>query len=130
MYRAITQSIQVTATPRFDAERSEPEHGRFYWAYTIEIVNLGLEVVQLKSRAWQITDGNGQTSVVNGPGVVGKQPVLKPGESFEYTSGCPLGTPSGIMAGSYAMRSESGEDLDVEIPAFSLDVPDEVRVLN
>ena len=130
MYRATTRSIQVTVTPRFEAERSEPEEGQFFWAYTIEIVNLGLEVVQLRSRAWEITDGNGHTQSVAGPGVVGKQPVLKPGEAFEYTSGCPLKTPSGIMVGHYEMRTDGGEAFEVAIPAFSLDLPDEERVLN
>jgi len=129
-YRATTRSIQVTATPSYEPERSEPEDGRFFWAYTIEIVNLGLEIVQLRTREWQITDANGHTNVVTGDGVVGKQPVLRPGESFEYTSGCPLATPSGIMVGRFEMRNERGEAFDVEVPAFSLDMPDETRVLN
>ncbi len=130
MYRATTRSIQVTVTPRFAADRSEPQEGQFFWAYTIEILNLGVEVVQLRSRAWRITDGNGQTQTVVGPGVIGKQPVLRPGESFEYTSGCPLKTPSGIMVGHYEMRTDKGDAFNVEIPAFSLDLPDEERVLN
>ena len=130
MYRATTRSIQVTVTPSFQAERSSPEEDHYVWAYTIEIVNLGLDVVQLRSREWQITDANGQTNVVTGPGVVGKQPVLRPGESFEYTSGCPLTTSSGIMSGRYEMRTDNGEAFDVKIPAFSLDVPNRDRVLN
>lgn len=130
MYRATTRSIQVTVTPSFLAEKSAPEEGHFVWAYKIEIINLGLDVVQLRSREWQITDAAGQINVVTGPGVVGKQPILQPGESFEYTSGCPLSTPSGIMVGHYEMRTDKGEAFDVDIPAFSLDVPDNQRVLN
>lgn len=130
MYRATTRSIQVTVKPTFDAERSAPEDGQYFWAYTIEIINLGLDVVQLRSRNWRITDANGHTNIVTGDGVVGKQPVLQPGESFEYTSGCPLPTPSGIMVGHYDMRTDSGEAFEVEIPAFSLDMPNGERVLN
>lgn len=130
MYRATTRSIQVTVTPAFEEGRSEPDESRFFWAYTIEIVNLGLDVVQLRGREWHITDGNGQTNIVAGRGVVGKQPVLRPGESFEYTSGCPLRTPSGIMAGHFEMRTEGGETFEVAVPAFSLDLPHGVRVLN
>lgn len=130
MYRATTRSIQVTVTPSYQADRSSPDEAHFVWAYTIEILNLGLDVVQLRAREWHITDANGQTNVVAGPGVVGEQPVLRPGESFEYTSGCPLTTPSGIMVGHYAMRTDGGEAFDVAIPAFSLDVPDSERVLN
>ena len=116
--------------PSYEAEQSSPAEARYFWAYAIEIINLGLDVVQLRSREWHITDGNGQTNKVVGPGVVGKQPVLQPGESFEYTSGCPLTTPSGIMAGHYEMRNDKGEAFDVEIPVFSLDLPDRERVLN
>jgi ApaG protein len=130
MYRATTRSIQVTVTPSYVAEQSSPDEGRYFWAYTIEILNLGVEVVQLRSRAWRITDGNGATQEVRGPGVVGKQPVLKPGESFEYTSGCPLPTPSGIMVGHYQMQNDRGETFAVDIPAFSLDTPTGKRILN
>ncbi len=130
MYRATTRSIQVTVTPSYQPDRSSPEEAHFVWTYTIEIINLGLDVVQLRSREWHITDANGQTNIVAGPGVVGEQPVLQPGESFEYTSGCPLTTASGIMVGHYEMRTDSGEAFDVAIPAFSLDVPDSERVLN
>ncbi len=130
MYRATTRSIQVTVTPSFLADRSSPENSEYFWAYTIEIINLGLEVVELRSRVWRITDANGHTQHVAGPGVVGKQPVLQPGESFEYTSGCPLSTPSGIMVGHYEMRNERGEIFTVAIPAFSLDMPDSRRKLN
>lgn len=130
MYRATTRSIQVTAKPSYLGDRSSPEESRYFWAYTIEILNLGIEAVQLRSRSWQITDGLGRTQEVSGPGVVGKQPILQPGESFEYTSGCPLTTPSGIMVGHYEMRSDSGESFTIDIPPFSLDVPDGSRSIN
>ena len=130
MYRAITRQIQVTATPRYVAERSEPDQGRYFWAYTIEVTNLGSETVQLKARHWTITDANGRTEEVHGPGVVGEQPVLPPGGRFEYTSGVPLTTATGIMSGRYDMLTEAGEAFSIEVPAFSLDVPDMRRVLN
>ena len=123
MYRAVTRGIQITVTPRYLAERSSAEDDRYFWAYTIEIVNMGPQPVQLKNRHWKITDGRGQLQEVRGPGVVGEQPVLGPGERFEYTSGVPLTTPTGLMAGSYEMVSESGEKFDAEVPAFSLDSP-------
>ncbi len=130
MYKAITRSIQVTVSPAYVEEQSSPADSRYFWSYTIEIVNLGLDVVQLRSRLWHITDANGRTEEVRGSGVVGKQPVLKPGESFEYTSGCPLSTPSGIMVGSYQMQTEAGEMFLVDIPAFSLDLPGGRRVMH
>jgi ApaG protein len=130
MYRATTRQIQVTATPRYVAERSEPDQGRYFWAYTIEVTNLGTETVQLKARHWTITDATGRTEEVHGPGVVGEQPVLPPGGRFEYTSGVPLTTATGIMSGRYDMVTESGEAFSVEVPAFSLDMPDMRRVLN
>jgi ApaG protein len=128
MYRETTRSIQVTVEPNFvEAESGE---GRYFWAYTIEIANLGKEVVQLRTRHWRITDGNGRTEEVKGAGVVGKQPVLKPGETFAYTSGCPLATPSGIMVGTYQMQNDKGETFSIAIPAFSLDLPDAQRTVN
>ena len=130
MYTAVTRDIQVTVLPQFVAERSEPDEGRFFWAYTIEITNLGRESVQLTARHWVITDGNGLIEEVHGPGVVGEQPVIQPGESFRYTSGCPLNTPSGIMVGSYRMVDNAGAGFDAEIPAFSLDSPFALRTLN
>lgn len=130
MYRAITRSIQVTVQPSFVEDESSPGDGRYVWAYTIEIVNLGLENVQLRSRFWRITDAVGRTEEVRGNGVVGKEPLLKPGESFEYTSGCPLTTPSGIMVGTYQMQTETGELFLVDIPAFSLDLPNAARVMH
>ncbi|MFG1424039.1 Co2+/Mg2+ efflux protein ApaG [Roseixanthobacter liquoris] len=130
MYRATTRQIQVTATPRYVAERSDPDQGNFFWAYTIEVVNLGGDVVQLKARHWVITDAHGHVEEVRGPGVVGEEPVLPPGGRFEYTSGVPLATAMGIMSGHYEMLTETGESFSVEIPAFSLDTPDMRRVLN
>jgi ApaG protein len=128
MYRAVTKAIQVTVEPSF--VEAESGGGRWFWAYTIEIANLGSEVVQLRSRHWRITDANGRTEEVRGAGVVGKQPVLKPGETFSYTSGCPLPTPSGIMVGTYQMQNETGETFSIAIPAFSLDLPDARRTVN
>ena len=120
MYRATTRQIQVTATPRYVAERSAPEQNRYFWAYTIEVSNLGQETVQLKARHWVITDANGLTEEVSGAGVVGEQPVLPPGGRFEYTSGVPLSTATGIMTGSYEMLTQAAQAFTVEVPAFSL----------
>ena len=130
MYTAVTRNIQVTVLPEFLAGRSNPDEGRYFWAYTVEIANMGDIAVQLTARHWEITDANGHMERVHGPGVVGEQPVLKSGEAFRYTSGCPLPTPSGIMLGSYRMVNEDGQAFDVEIPAFSLDSPYARRVLN
>src|SRR6478752_1541526 len=121
MYRAVTRKVEVTVTPRFVSERSSPSNSYYFWAYTIDITNLGAETVQLKTRHWRITDANGKLQEVKGAGVVGEEPVLKPGESYEYTSGVPLTTPSGIMRGSYGMVTTSGDRFDIEVPAFSLD---------
>ena len=130
MYTATTRNIQVSVEPRFIAEESAPDKGRFFWAYTVEIANNGGRTVQLRSRYWHITDGLGRVQEVSGPGVIGEEPVLEPGETFEYTSGCPLPTPSGIMHGAYQMEGEDGETFSVTIPAFSLDLPDTPRTLN
>jgi ApaG protein len=129
-YRAVTRSIEVTVLPRFLPDRSSPENGYFFWAYTITLTNLGRETVQLKTRHWRITDALGRLQEVRGAGVVGEEPVLKPGENFEYTSGVPLPTPSGFMAGSYGMVTTGGEGFDIDIPAFSLDTPQEERTIN
>lgn len=130
MYRAVTRKIEVAVTPRFVSERSSPANGYYFWAYTIDIANLGPETVQLKTRHWRITDALGRLQEVKGPGVVGEEPVLKPGESFNYTSGVPLPTPSGFMSGSYGMISGEGERFDIEIPAFSLDSSFAERTIN
>jgi ApaG protein len=130
MYEAVTRGIRIRVAPQYLEHESEPDENRFVWAYTIDILNEGNETVQLRSRHWRITDGEGRTEEVRGPGVVGKTPVLSPGESFRYTSGCPLDTPSGIMVGSYQMTTESGELFNVAIPAFSLDSPHARRSVN
>ena len=121
MYRATTRGIEVQVTPRFLSDRSSPENGYYFWAYTIEITNRGPATVQLKTRHWRITDAHGKLQEVRGAGVVGEQPVLKPGEHYEYTSGVPLPTSSGFMAGSYGMVTDEGEAFNIDIPAFSLD---------
>lgn len=130
MYRAVTQNVEIIALPLYAPERSAPEEGRYFWTYTIEIVNHGPVQVQLVSRAWKITDASGRVETVRGPGVVGETPILEPGGSFRYTSGCALATASGIMSGSYRMVDANGASFDAEIPAFSLDSPVERRVLN
>jgi ApaG protein len=130
MYRALTRGIQVTVTPEFLPDRSEPDQNQFFWAYHVEILNLSGERVQLRARYWRITDEHGRLQEVRGPGVVGEQPVIEPGAAFEYSSGCPLTTPTGIMAGHYLMVSERNDTFHVEIPAFSLDSPFAHRTVN
>jgi ApaG protein len=129
-YQKITRGIEVKVKPRFLAERSSPENSYFFWAYSIAITNQGGETVQLKTRHWRITDAFGRVQEVKGAGVVGEEPRLAPGEKYEYTSGVPLPTPSGIMTGSYGMVTEEGEKFDIAIPAFSLDAPDTKRTVN
>ena len=123
MYRKTTRSIQVTVVPLYLDEQSDPDENRYVWAYHVSLENTGVETVQLLSRYWNITDANGKVLEVRGDGVVGEQPILRPHEQFEYTSGTPLSTPSGIMTGSYLMKTNDGQSFDVEIPAFSLDSP-------
>lgn len=130
MYRAVTRSIEVTVVPQFLPEQSAPEDRRYVWAYTITIANHGPEPVQLRSRHWRITDEFGVTQEVRGAGVVGEQPVIPAGGRFEYTSGCPLPTPSGLMVGTYEMVSMSGDLFLADIPAFSLDSPHARRSVN
>jgi ApaG protein len=130
MYRAITRQIEVTVEPNFMPGRSSPEKSQYFWSYTIVITNSGQETVQLRTRHWIITDATGRKQDVRGEGVVGEQPVLAPGERFEYTSGVPLPTTSGFMTGRYQMVTESGEQFEIDVPTFSLDGPDSKRVLN
>jgi ApaG protein len=130
MYRAVTHDIAVSVEPVYLDGQSEPDAGRFVWAYHIVIENSSNRTVQLQSRYWRIVDQNGRIEEVRGPGVVGEQPILNPGDSYSYSSGCPLTTPSGTMVGRYQMRDESGRDFEIDIPAFSLDVPGGKRVLN
>src|SRR6266568_8287560 len=130
MYRAVTRQIEVTVEPNFVPEQSSADRSRYFWSYTIVITNSGDEIVQLKTRHWIITDASGRQQEVKGEGVVGEQPTLAPGERFEYTSGVPLSTASGFMTGRYQMISESGKNFEIEVPTFSLDSPDNKRVLN
>jgi ApaG protein len=120
---AVTRGVRVYVESQFDPDRSEPSRGQWFFLYTIRITNEGTETVQLLTRHWIITDGDGKVEEVRGPGVVGKQPILKPGESFVYTSGCPLTTAFGVMEGTYQMVSESGERFDVKIAPFTLSEP-------
>lgn len=130
MYKAVTRGISVTVTPRYMPEESSPENNRYFFAYAVEIINTSLDRVQLRARHWRITDERGHVQEVRGAGVVGEEPVLGPGESFSYTSGCPLATPSGTMQGSYLMETAGGETFHAEIPAFSLDSSTTKRVLH
>ncbi|QIG48935.1 Co2+/Mg2+ efflux protein ApaG [Nordella sp. HKS 07] len=130
MYESTTRNIRVVVQPRYLQSQSRPDEDHFFWAYTITIENRGVEIVTLRSRHWQITDDRGGHEEVKGDGVVGEQPTLAPGESFEYTSGVPLATPSGIMVGTYEMETSGGERFDVAIPAFSLDSPQSHRQIN
>jgi len=129
-YVAVTRGIEVSVEPTYLEARSSPENSQYFWAYRVIIENQGSETVHLLSRHWMITNARGELNEVKGPGVVGEQPVLKPGERFEYTSGAPLNTPWGMMGGAYQMESESGEHFDIEIPTFSLDRPNQSRFLN
>lgn len=117
--RGITVRVSVTYLP----EQSEPRRGRWFWAYHVRIENDGTEPVQLLTRHWIITDGRGARHTVEGEGVVGEQPLIEPGQAFDYVSGCPLATPTGAMQGSYAMVSASGATFDVAIPRFALTAP-------
>ena len=130
MYRAVTRQIEVTVEPNFMPDRPATEKGQYFWSYTIVITNKGTETVQLRTRHWVITDATGRKQEVRGEGVVGEQPVLAPGEHFEYTSGVPLPTASGFMSGRYQMVNESGERFEIDVPTFSLDSPEGKRVLN
>jgi ApaG protein len=122
-----TRGIRVQVDSFYEAERSSPQENYYFFVYQVRISNVGGEAAQLISREWFITDANGDTQRVQGPGVVGEQPVLAPGEHFEYTSFCPLSTQVGSMRGSYRMVLESGASFDAEIAAFSLAVPNSVN---
>ena len=129
-YRAVTRGIAVSVEPVYLEANSSPSSSQYFWAYHVTIENQGLETVQLLSRHWMITNARGELNEVKGPGVIGEQPILKPGESHQYTSGAPLNTSWGMMGGSYQMESESGERFDIEIPTFSLDSPNQGMVVN
>ena len=149
MYRAVTRKIEVTVEPNFQPGRPPVGNREYFWSYTIVITNTGAETVQLRTRHWIITDASGRKQEVRGEGVVGEQPVLAPGERFEYTSGVigeqpvlgpgerfeytsgvPLPTASGMMSGRYQMVTESGEQFEIEVPTFSLDSPESRRKPN
>lgn len=120
---AVTNNVRVEVTSQFAPERSEPFDGEWFFYYTIRITNEGSKTVQLISRHWIATDATGQVDEITGPGVVGEQPVLSPGESFQYTSGWPLKTPTGVLRGTYQMVDENGGRFDVEIAPFALHEP-------
>lgn len=124
---AETQGIRVSVTPHFLVDQSEPADRKYTFGYTIRITNTGTESAQVLSRAWKIVDAHGQASEVHGDGVVGKQPKLAPGQSFDYSSFCPLRTPWGTMEGRYTLRRDSGELFDALIGRFYLVCPEELR---
>ena len=130
MYQERTRSIEIDVEPFYIDEQSLPDENRFVFGYRVRITNGGADTVQLVGRRWQITDANGQTIEVAGAGVVGQQPMIEPGQQFEYASGTPLQTSSGFMVGSYEMVSSTGERFEVQIPAFSLDAPGGVARLH
>lgn len=134
MYSKETKNIKVTVEPVYLPAQSEPEANKFVWAYQVRIENKSAQTVQLKTRTWFLTDANGHTEMVNGAGVVGVEPVLEPGDWFEYVSGAPLHTPSGMMVGRYGMISKLADgqttSFEVDIPAFSLDSPHQKTLLN
>ena len=123
MYSKKTRKINITVNPYFLDDQSEPEDQHFVWAYQVTIDNQSNDKVQLKNRYWKIIDSNGSEQEVRGEGVIGEQPILNPGERFEYTSGTPLSTPSGFMGGHYGMETTEGKKFDAVIPQFSLDSP-------
>ena len=130
MYERMTHGVRVAVKPAYLDDQSDPDQDQYLWAYTVTIENRGKETVQLLSRYWHITDAMGRVQEARGPGVVGAQPVIPPGERFEYTSGCPPSTASGHMVGRYQMRTASGEAFEAEIPAFLLESPHERRQIH
>ena len=130
MYSKTTKKISITVNPYFLEEQSEPDDQHYVWAYQVTINNQSKERIQLKNRYWKIIDSNGTKQEVSGQGVVGEQPVLNPGEKFEYTSGTPLSTPSGFMEGHYEMETIKGVKFEAYIPQFSLDSPFTSKKLN
>ena len=123
MFSKTTNNINVSVKSYYLEEQSEPDEQHYVWAYQVTINNIGQQTVQLKKRYWKITDSNGVNKEVRGAGVIGEQPILRPGEKFEYTSGTPLSTPSGFMEGYYEMETKDGNRFDASIPLFSLDSP-------
>ncbi|MEI8295928.1 MAG: Co2+/Mg2+ efflux protein ApaG [Alphaproteobacteria bacterium] len=129
-YSKTTNGINITVYPSYLDEQSSPANNHFLWAYHVCIENKGRQTIQLRSRHWRVIDSLGRTQDIHGGGVVGEQPIIDPGDTFEYTSGTPLVTPSGVMVGSYHMELETGEILIVPVPTFSLDSPHQNIVLN
>ncbi len=129
-YETETRGFLVRVRPEYLPDQSDPDERRWVWAYHIEIVNASAAPAQLVARAWTITDAQGRVETVAGPGVVGQQPTLQPGDAYSYSSGCPLPTPSGSMVGLYVMVDDQGERFEIAIPAFSLDLPQARRTLN
>lgn len=127
MYERMTKGIRVSVKPTFLEGQSDPDDDLYVWAYTVHIHNGTAENIRVRTRHWLITNATGVTEEVRGVGVVGEQPLIRPGERFEYTSGAPLSTPSGMMVGRYGIESAEGELFDIDIPAFSLDSPHERR---
>ena len=129
-HRAITRGIAVSVQTTYLEANSSPDNSQYVWAYRVTIENQGRETVQLLSRHWMITNARGELTEVKGPGVIGEQPILKPGESHVYTSGASLNTSSGMMGGSYLMETNRGEQFDIEIPTFSLHLPNQSVLVN
>lgn len=129
-YESVTKGIRVAVEPYYLEDQSAPDAGQWVWAYKVDIRNESDDTVQLRARHWTITDATGKVETVNGPGVVGEQPILNPGDAFQYTSGCPLSTPSGFMVGHYEMVLQDGSLFHAGIPAFALDLPDARTSLN
>ncbi|MDB4184108.1 Co2+/Mg2+ efflux protein ApaG [Alphaproteobacteria bacterium] len=130
MYSKTTNGVTVTVNPYFLDDQSSPNDNHYVWAYKVNIDNKGDDVLRLQQRTWIIIDGNGRVLQVQGDGVVGETPIIKPGETFEYTSGTPLKTTSGIMQGYYSMSADSGEKIKIDIPTFSLDSPYEKKKIH
>lgn len=130
MYRETTGALTVSVEPEFLPSHSRPEENHYVWAYRVTIENHGERTVQLLRRYWRIVDGHGRVQEVRGAGVVGEQPMLHPGQVFEYTSGAPLAVPGGIMSGHYEMVDDTGNAFDIAIPAFSLDCPEQPTRMN
>ncbi|MCK5554776.1 MAG: Co2+/Mg2+ efflux protein ApaG [Alphaproteobacteria bacterium] len=130
MYISTTKKVTVSVEPTYLSQESTPDQNIYVWAYKIRIENNGLNSLKLKTRHWKITDAYGRVQEVHGSGVLGEEPILKPGDSFEYTSGTPLSTPNGIMTGTYAMQLTDGTMMDIAIPVFSLHTPEMIKMLN
>lgn len=130
MYTKTTQGVTVSVKSYFLEDQSSPDDNHYVWAYKINIDNKGSEILKLNHRTWIIIDGNGRIMQIQGDGVVGETPTIKPGETYEYTSGTPLKTTSGIMQGYYSMTGSSGNNVKVDIPTFSLDSPYDLKKIH